>query len=100
MFPVGARGGEIKVLCLCAIAASTLASTWAPSIAAGQTEARPQIRDRGVRVGVLQRGPLNAITDVAGVKRILDYDTNGKVHHNNYFRQIETIKFFAETLLR
>lgn len=68
MFPVGARGGEIKVLCLCAIAASTLASTWAPSIAAGQTEARPQIRDRGVRVGVLQRGPLNAITDVAGVK--------------------------------
>jgi len=34
----------------------------------GQTEARPRVRDLGVEVGVLPTGPLNAITDVAGVK--------------------------------
>jgi D-aminopeptidase len=34
----------------------------------GQTEARPRVRDLGVQVGVLPPGPLNAITDVAGVK--------------------------------
>jgi D-aminopeptidase len=33
-----------------------------------QTEQRPRIRDLGVEVGVLPTGPLNAITDVAGVK--------------------------------
>jgi D-aminopeptidase len=32
-----------------------------------QTENRPRARDLGVRVGVLPPGPLNAITDVAGV---------------------------------
>src|SRR2546423_2527329 len=34
----------------------------------GQTEARPRARDLGIRVGVLPPGPLNAITDVTGVK--------------------------------
>jgi D-aminopeptidase len=34
----------------------------------GQTETRPRARDLGVEVGVLHAGPLNAITDVAGVK--------------------------------
>src|SRR5215472_9653085 len=34
----------------------------------GQTEQRPRARDVGIKVGVLQPGPLNAITDVAGVK--------------------------------
>ena len=34
----------------------------------GQTEIRPRVRDLGVQVGVLPPGPLNAITDVAGVK--------------------------------
>jgi D-aminopeptidase len=34
----------------------------------GQTEARPRARDIGIEVGVLSTGPLNAITDVAGVK--------------------------------
>jgi D-aminopeptidase len=34
----------------------------------GQTESRPRVRDLGVEVGVLSPGPLNAITDVAGVK--------------------------------
>src|SRR5262249_23483149 len=34
----------------------------------GQSEPRPRARDLGIKVGVLQPGPLNAITDVAGVK--------------------------------
>lgn len=34
----------------------------------GQNEVRPRARDVGIRVGVLAPGPLNAITDVAGVK--------------------------------
>jgi D-aminopeptidase len=34
----------------------------------GQTQTRPRVRDLGVQVGVLPSGPLNAITDVAGVK--------------------------------
>jgi D-aminopeptidase len=34
----------------------------------GQSETRPRIRDLGVEIGVLPTGPLNAITDVAGVK--------------------------------
>lgn len=36
--------------------------------ASGQNEARPRARDLGIKVGVLPPGPLNAITDVAGVK--------------------------------
>jgi D-aminopeptidase len=39
-----------------------------PAVAFAQTEARPRIRDLGVQIGILQPGPLNAITDVAGVK--------------------------------
>ena len=35
----------------------------------GQTSAtRPRARDTGLKVGILPTGPLNAITDVAGVK--------------------------------
>ena len=34
----------------------------------GQTELRPRARDLGIRAGVLPPGPLNAITDVAGVR--------------------------------
>lgn len=33
-----------------------------------QAEARPRARDLGIQVGVLSPGPLNAITDVAGVR--------------------------------
>jgi hypothetical protein len=36
--------------------------------AQGQAELRPRARDLGIRVGVLSPGPLNAITDVAGVR--------------------------------
>src|SRR5579862_140626 len=48
-----------------------LTSFLALSLAAAalaQTVARPRIRDLGVTIGVLPPGPLNAITDVAGVK--------------------------------
>jgi len=40
----------------------------AGSVLFAQTESRPRVRDLGVQVGVLPPGPLNAITDVAGVK--------------------------------
>ena len=43
-----------------------LLTAW--SVLFAQTESRPRARDLGVRVGVLPAGPLNAITDVAGVK--------------------------------
>jgi D-aminopeptidase len=38
------------------------------SVACAQIEVRLRIRDLGVRIGILQPGQLNAITDVAGVK--------------------------------
>ena len=38
------------------------------STIAGAQEARPRARDLGVAPGVFQPGPLNAITDVAGVR--------------------------------
>ncbi len=37
-------------------------------LACGQAEPRPRTRDLGIQVGVLSPGPLNAITDVAGVR--------------------------------
>ncbi len=39
-----------------------------PSFALGQNQPKPRVRDLGIKVGVLPPGPLNAITDVAGVK--------------------------------
>lgn len=42
--------------------------TAVPPVALAQQEVRPRIRDLGVQVGLLPPGPLNAITDVAGVK--------------------------------
>ncbi|MFB3812482.1 MAG: P1 family peptidase [Terriglobales bacterium] len=38
------------------------------AVSGEKTEARPRIRELGVTVGVLPPGPLNAITDVAGVR--------------------------------
>ena len=46
------------VLCLLLLASS----------AAGELLIRPRIREAGVTVGILTPGPLNAITDVAGVR--------------------------------
>src|SRR5256714_14809657 len=48
------------------VAACALAS--AIVAAAPRPEARPRARDAGVILGVLPPGPLNAITDVAGVR--------------------------------
>ncbi|MGA8617090.1 MAG: P1 family peptidase [Candidatus Sulfotelmatobacter sp.] len=45
-----------------------LLSLVAASVVSAQTEMRPRVRDLGVEVGVLPPGPLNAITDVAGLK--------------------------------
>jgi D-aminopeptidase len=47
---------------------STIAFLSATAVGFAQTETRPRVRDLGVEVGVLPPGPLNAITDVAGVK--------------------------------
>ncbi|MEO8727167.1 MAG: P1 family peptidase [Acidobacteriaceae bacterium] len=51
-----------KILITACLPAMTIA------IALAQKEARPRLRELGVRVGVLPPGPLNAITDVAGVE--------------------------------
>lgn len=38
------------------------------ALAANSAEASPRAREAGVKIGILEPGPLNAITDVAGVK--------------------------------
>ena len=45
-----------------------LASLWTETVLAADAGERPRARDLGIIVGVFQTGPLNAITDVAGVK--------------------------------
>jgi D-aminopeptidase len=63
---------------------------------AQQTQDRPRARDAGVIVGVLEPGPLNAITDVAGVLVGQTTVTGGEVntgitailpHGGNVFRE-------------
>src|ERR1700728_3667941 len=56
---------------VCRIARMLFLAAWllaTRGVLCAQTESRPRVRDVGVRVGVLPTGPLNAITDVAGVK--------------------------------
>ena len=53
------------VYVLLAIATWILSTTW---VLTAQPPERPRIRDLGVEPGVLPPGPLNAITDVAGVR--------------------------------
>lgn len=48
--------------------AIALVVCWSSHGQAVQREARPRIRDVGLTVGILPTGPLNAITDVGGVK--------------------------------
>jgi len=50
------------------VGACCLAMSAVAGMAEGTTEPRPRIRDLGVSPGVLAPGPLNAITDVAGVR--------------------------------
>jgi D-aminopeptidase len=60
--------GEEQFL-MCVKSVFIIALLWATSAAMfGQTQTRPRVRDLGVQVGVLLPGPLNAITDVGGVK--------------------------------
>lgn len=50
------------------LASLFLASPWViPPKLLAQTDSRPRVRDLGVQIGVLPTGPLNAITDVAGL---------------------------------
>jgi D-aminopeptidase len=56
------RGREFDMRVMIVLALGTLAS-----VAAAQ-ESRPRARDLGVVPGVFQTGPVNAITDVAGVR--------------------------------
>ncbi|MBB4210718.1 L-aminopeptidase DmpA [Rhodothalassium salexigens DSM 2132] len=61
------RAGGVRVSCRLATAGVLLAllvAGWSP--VARAAEAR--VRDRGIEIGVLATGPLNAITDVAGVR--------------------------------
>ena len=48
--------------------ACTLVLALAATVVAAQEAARPRSRDLGIAPGVFQPGPLNAITDVAGVR--------------------------------
>ena len=48
-------------LTACALVAATSSAQTASNV-------RPRLRDLGVRIGVFEPGPLNAITDVAGVR--------------------------------
>ena len=41
---------------------------WAQQSLVGQEDQRPRSRDLGIQVGIFSPGPLNAITDVAGVQ--------------------------------
>ncbi len=45
-----------------------LGAAFGPQVAAQEQEARGRVREFGVEPGVLSPGPLNAITDVAGVR--------------------------------
>ncbi|MBW3656405.1 MAG: P1 family peptidase, partial [Gemmatimonadetes bacterium] len=55
--------------CALRLALPLLAATLAAAEAAGQAPApRPRAREAGLAIGILPPGPLNAITDVAGVR--------------------------------
>jgi D-aminopeptidase len=52
-----------KLLCVVLLAMMILQSS-----TSAQSGARPRARDLGLKIGILPTGPLNSITDVAGVK--------------------------------
>lgn len=58
--------GAAVLLAASLLLARSFAQT--PAQTPAQTEPRPRARDLGIQVGILPPGPLNAITDVAGVK--------------------------------
>ncbi|MHC4273094.1 MAG: DmpA family aminopeptidase, partial [Planctomycetota bacterium] len=53
---------------VCFVAVSCLTMSVVAGVAEGAGQPRPRIRDLGVSPGVLSPGPLNAITDVGGVR--------------------------------
>ncbi len=65
MSPTQRSLGVAVFAVLAALAPASLADQADP---AARVEVRPRIRDLGVEPGVLPAGPLNAITDVAGVR--------------------------------
>jgi D-aminopeptidase len=60
------RRTVLMILTISFLALGALAAGLAA--AASSTAARPRVREFGIRIGVLDTGPLNAITDVSGVK--------------------------------
>src|SRR5581483_7083362 len=60
------KSAVIFEVILKAILFAVLFSLTAPAMVMQKNE-RPRARDVGLRIGVLPTGPLNAITDVAGV---------------------------------
>jgi D-aminopeptidase len=69
---VGRNGVAGKILAaaavLLAISAASAQSRTSQSVASQTSVARPRASDLGLKVGVLPAGPLDAITDVAGVE--------------------------------
>ena len=59
---------NIKWIALCASTFLLLLPARAAAQAKPAAELRPRARDLGIRPGVLDPGPLNAITDVPGVR--------------------------------
>lgn len=58
----------LALFLLAAISVFPSAAQIATSNPPAQTATRPRIRDLGIQIGILSPGPLNVITDVAGVK--------------------------------
>ncbi|MFN2492743.1 MAG: P1 family peptidase [Pyrinomonadaceae bacterium] len=59
--------GTVRIVCFLFLATSLLIPLQFPGLSAAQVVTRPRVRDVGIKVGILPTGPLNAITDVAGV---------------------------------
>jgi D-aminopeptidase len=57
-----------RTLATVIVVAAALAPALGPRLAAQNPAPRPRARDLGITIGVLPPGPLNAITDVAGVR--------------------------------
>jgi D-aminopeptidase len=59
---------EKRTILLSALVCVLLVTTIpGPIVSQGQQAKRPRARDAGIRVGIIQPGPLNSITDVGGV---------------------------------
>ncbi|MBC7986728.1 MAG: P1 family peptidase [Sphingomonadaceae bacterium] len=66
--PRGGAGDDRRATSLIARLASLALALIAATAVSAQSADRPRARDLGIEVGILPPGPLNAITDVAGVE--------------------------------